>query len=154
MDKQPDGQVLANFRFPVERGKVAEFARAGRTPHPLFLDRDAAVEAGLRDCVAPITFPSTFVLHMGTDAAVMELMERLEMNPARSVHGEIQFHKHLDIHVGDVLEATLLVSSDEVRTSASGARRRFVRMDLILRNQEGKKVSSTENTFIETLGNE
>ena len=43
MNEQAAGHVLATFEFPVEAGKVAEFAAAGRTPHPLFTDREAAL---------------------------------------------------------------------------------------------------------------
>lgn len=154
MSEQSAGGILAKFKFPVERGKVAEFAAAGRTPHPLFVDREAAQAAGLRDCVAPITYPSTFVFHMGAESAVLELMQRLKMNPARSVHGEIQFRSHQEVVVGDVFDATLVVVSDEVRTSQSGIKRRFVGLDLLLHNQEGVLVSTMENTFIETLSNE
>ena len=154
MNNQPAGKILAQFTFPVEQGKVAEFAAAGRTPHPLFTEREAALAAGLPGCMAPITYPSTFVFHVGAESAVMELMMRLKMNPARSVHGETEFHSHREMIVGDLLDATLVVSSDEVRASRNGVRRRFVGLDLILRNQKGELVSSMENTFIETLGNE
>jgi len=154
MNEQAAGHVLARFEFPVEAGKVAEFAAAGRTPHPLFTNREAALGAGLRACIAPVTYPSTFVFHIGADAAVLELMKQLKMNPARSVHGEVQFHSHQPIHVGEQLQATLVVASDEVRTSANGVTRRFVGLNLLLHNQDGVLVSTTENTFIETLSHD
>lgn len=152
MSQQVAGEILAKFKFPVERGKVAEFAKAGRTPHPLFIDPTAAQAAGLPNCIAPVTFPSTFVFHIGAESAVLELMVRLKMNPARSVHGEIQFHGYQPLVVGVELEATLVVSSDEVRIGRNGVSRRYVGLDLLLHNHSGALVSKMENVFIETLG--
>lgn len=152
MNQQVAGEILVKFKFPVERGKVAELAAAGRTPDPLFTDRNAAQAQGLPDCIAPITYPSTFVFHIGAESAVLELMLRLKMNPARSVHGEVQFHSYQPLLVGSELDATLVVSSDEIRTSRNGTQRRHVGLDLLLRDQDGVLVSRMDNIFIETLG--
>lgn len=50
------GQRSKPYRFVVEEGKVAEFAKAVGSTDPLHFDRGAAQEAGLSACLAPPTF--------------------------------------------------------------------------------------------------
>jgi len=69
------GQSSKPYRFVVEEGKIAEFARAVGATDPLYRDREAAAAAGLRGILAPPTFvaasahwaPSEGGLSLGLD---------------------------------------------------------------------------------------
>lgn len=50
------GHESPEGRMPVERGKIAEFARATFATSPVFTDIEAARQAGFRDVPAPPTF--------------------------------------------------------------------------------------------------
>ena len=48
-----------SFRFVVEEGKVAEFAKAVRDDNPAYRDRAAAARQGFAGIPAPLTFVAT-----------------------------------------------------------------------------------------------
>lgn len=48
------------FSFPVERGKIEEFADAIHDTNDVFRDRQTAREAGFRDIPAPLTFVEVY----------------------------------------------------------------------------------------------
>jgi hypothetical protein len=68
---------IDEFDFPVERGKIKEFANAICDPNPVYRDQKYAVAEKFRDVLAPITFPMTFVFHVNSENAVLEAMQKL-----------------------------------------------------------------------------
>ena len=94
--------------YVVGREKVREFARAVFATNPINLDPEAARAAGYDDVVAPPTFA----------VVVQELtLAQLLADPdagidfSRVVHGDQRFSSSRPIVAGDVLTATLTVSS-------------------------------------------
>ncbi len=61
-DQSLIGYQFPEFRFTVEEGKVAEFAKAIFATDPLYLDLDAAQQQGYNSLLAPPTF-SAVTLH-------------------------------------------------------------------------------------------
>ena len=58
--------------FPVERGKIHEFAVAILDEHPHYHDEETARAAGLPSVVAPPTFPIASALYAGADPMTAE----------------------------------------------------------------------------------
>jgi len=97
--------------FCVGVEKIREFARAIGDDNPLYVDREAARNAGYPDLVAPPTFAI---------AVIMKAQDKLLFDPGLGldfsvvVHGDQRFIHHRPIVAGDELTVTPYV--DQVRS--------------------------------------
>ncbi|MFD4421021.1 MaoC family dehydratase N-terminal domain-containing protein [Agromyces sp. NPDC058484] len=94
--------------YLVGREKVREFARAVFATNPINLDPDAAKAAGYDDVVAPPTF--AVVVQEQTLAQLLAESDA-GIDFSRVVHGDQRFTSTRPIVAGDLLTATLTVSS-------------------------------------------
>jgi 3-hydroxybutyryl-CoA dehydratase len=110
---------LGDVDFIVERGKVAELARAIRSSNPLHFDRDVARMAGFSDCIAPLTI-GVVSAHWDTGDA-MSLPAALGLDVSRIVHGTQSWSYRRIPQVGDVLHGrrTLLSARRKPMRSSS-----------------------------------
>ncbi|GAA1965202.1 FAS1-like dehydratase domain-containing protein [Agromyces allii] len=94
--------------YLVGREKVREFARAVFATHPINLDPAAAQAAGYADVVAPPTFAVVVQEH-----TLAQLLSEPDagIDFSRVVHGDQRFTSTRPIVAGDLLTATLTVSS-------------------------------------------
>jgi acyl dehydratase len=94
--------------YLVGREKVREFARAVFAANPIHLDPDAAKAAGYDDVVAPPTFAVVVQEH-----TLAQLLAEPDagIDFTRVVHGDQRFTSTRPIVAGDLLTATLTVSS-------------------------------------------
>jgi acyl dehydratase len=94
--------------YLVGREKVREFARAVFATNPIHLDPDAAKAAGYDDVVAPPTFAVVVQEH-----TLAQLLAEPDagIDFTRVVHGDQRFTSTRPIVAGDLLTATLTVSS-------------------------------------------
>ncbi|WP_084003232.1 FAS1-like dehydratase domain-containing protein [Agromyces aureus] len=94
--------------YLVGREKVREFARAVFATHPINLDPAAAQAAGYADVVAPPTFAVVVQEH-----TLAQLLSEPDagIDFTRVVHGDQRFTSTRPIVAGDLLTATLTVSS-------------------------------------------
>jgi hypothetical protein len=105
------GEVLEDWDFLVEEGKVREFARAVRDPHW----QDA-------DPIPPPTFPVVV-----SAAFVERLVTRyLTLDRTRTVHGEERYDYFGPIRVGEVLRCRGRVVSEVVKTGRRGGEMRII----------------------------
>ncbi|MFD6055960.1 MaoC family dehydratase N-terminal domain-containing protein [Agromyces sp. NPDC060279] len=94
--------------YLVGREKVREFARAVLASTPISLDPEAARAAGYADVVAPPTF--AVVIQEQTLAQLLAEPDA-GIDFSRVVHGSQQFVQSRPIVAGDLLTATLAVTS-------------------------------------------
>jgi len=94
--------------YLVGREKVREFARAVFATNPINLDPEAAKAAGYDDVVAPPTFAVVVQEH-----SLAKLLAEPDagIDFTRVVHGDQRFTSTRPIVAGDLLTATLTVSS-------------------------------------------
>jgi acyl dehydratase len=94
--------------YLVGREKVREFARAVFATNPINLDPEAARAAGYDDVVAPPTFAVVV-----QELTLAQLLADAEsgIDFSRVVHGDQRFTSTRPIVAGDLLTATLTVSS-------------------------------------------
>ena len=109
MNPELQGRVFPpTAPYLVGREKVREFARAVFATNPINLDSDAARAAGYDDVVAPPTF--AVVVQELTLAQLLADPES-GIDFSRVVHGDQRFTSTRPIVAGDLLTATLTVSS-------------------------------------------
>jgi hypothetical protein len=123
------GQVIDSVEFPVEEGKVREFARA----------------AGATDLTAvPLTFAA--VAGHWRDQAAM--VASLGLDLPRIVVGESEWKYHSRARVGDRLHGDRVVTGDELREGRRGTMR-VLTLETTLRNAAGDPVVTQRDTVIE-----
>ena len=116
------GDILEEWDFLVEAGKVREFARAVRDP----ASQDA-------DPVPPPTFP----IVISSDFIERLVTKYLDIDRSRTVHGEERYEYFRPIRVGDVLHCTGRIVSDEVKTGRRGGRMRVITAVVDFRSRDG-----------------
>jgi acyl dehydratase len=126
------GQVIDTVEFPVEEGKVREFARA----------------AGAADLTAvPLTFAA--VAGHWRDQAAM--VAALGLDLPRIVVGGTEWEYHAPITVGDRLRGERVVTADEAREGKRGTMR-ILTLETALHNAEGALAVTQRDTVIELPG--
>ena len=109
MNPELQGRVFPPAEpYLVGREKVREFARAVFATNPINLDLEAAQAAGYADVVAPPTFAVVVQEH-----TLAQLLAEPDagIDFSRVVHGDQRFTSTRPIVAGDLLTATLTVSS-------------------------------------------
>ena len=149
IDKNMAGKSLGVFQFPVERGKIKEFAKATGNGDPLHLELEHAKEAGFDNVLMPLTFPGTFTFHLPSEDAVMDAMKDLGMDPGRSVHGETEFIQHRPVPAGETLSVEMSVGDINAKQGARGGTMTFVEILLQFKDSSGQPALQMKNIFIE-----
>ncbi len=143
------GKKLLEFEFPVEKGKIREFANAICDPNPVYYDREYAQSKGFTDVLMPPTFPVTFALHMPSENFIMEATINLGMDVAKSVHGETEFIYERPICAGENLRGEISIGNIYEKQGKRGGTMTFVEMFIKYFDTDGKLVVTGKNVFIE-----
>ena len=98
MNESAKGASFGKMTFPVERGKVREFATAILDDNPLYIEEETPL--------APPTFTMTSQFWPATSD---EPPPDLGIDYARVVHGEQEFEYLEPIRAGDVLSGEITV---------------------------------------------
>jgi len=149
IDKSLANTKLDSFEFPVERGKIKEFANAICDPNPVFKDQDYARNQGFADVIMPVTFPITFVFQQDSDNAVLESALKLGMDPARSVHGEVEFIYERPVFAGETLRGEIWIGNIYEKAGKRGGTMTFVEHETRFFDGAGKLAVTLRNIFIE-----
>jgi acyl dehydratase len=126
--------------YLVGREKVREFARAVFATNPINLDPEAAKAAGYDDVVAPTTFP-VVVQELTLAQLLAEPDSGIDFS--RVVHGDQRFTSTRPIVAGDLLTATLTVSS--VKTLGAHA---MVTAETSIADAAGEHVATAVSTLV------
>jgi len=106
-----DGPAPAQATYAVGREKVREYATAVGETDPLYLDVEAAREAGYADVLAPPMFAAVYC---GPAIWPSVIDPAVGIDFSRMVHGEQEFTWHELVVAGDEIttEATLAETSE------------------------------------------
>lgn len=135
--------------FPIERGKIHEFANSILDDNPLYHDLNAAKAAGLPSVVAPPTFSSAAAFFPAKGAGAAPIAG-LDMRFA--LHGGQELVFERPIFAGDVLSAEPGETKHYEREGKRGGSMKFWETETIYRDAEGKIVLRVRNTLIQTAG--
>ena len=149
VNKDMAGTKFLDFEFPVERGKIKEFANAICDPNPIYRDREYARRRGFDDVLMPVTFPVTFPLHMPSDNFVLETTQRLGMDVGKSVHGETEIIYQRPVCAGETLRGEIRVGNIYEKEGKRGGKMTFVEMEIEYFDENNKPVAIARNIFIE-----
>jgi len=138
-----------SFQFPFEKGKVREFANAIYDPNPIYRDSQYAKSQGFSDVIIPPTFPMTALFHVESDNIVLEVMQKLGMDPIKSVHGEIEYTYERPICAGESLRGEINIGNIYEKAGKRGGTMTFVELEIKLFDTTDRLVAIVRNTFIE-----
>lgn len=144
-DESQIGMEIDEVRFPVERGKVREFARSFGDPDPIHLDPEAAAAAGFDGIPAPLTFPMVAMHWRDRDA----MIEDLGFDFARLLHGGVRWEYKRTVCVGDELHATRRVADVKRREGKRGGSMTFVTVETDFVDADGELAIRQVDTLIE-----
>jgi len=139
------GRELHRVTFPVERGKIAEFARATGEINPVFFDEAAARAAGFDGIPTPVTFAQV-VNHYLPDGPVFPPGFDIK----RIVHGESEYEIERLPIAGEMLTASFRFVRVFEKTSKSGGTMRFAVRECALIDERGDEILFRRDTLIET----
>jgi acyl dehydratase len=125
----------------VELGKIREFAKAVKDPHPLYREEGRAI--------APPTFLMTMAHWLGD---LGQTRSAVKLDYRRLLHGEQEFEYVRPIRPGDVLTFRSRTKDVFEKAGKRGGTMLFVIGETEFRNQRGEVVAYTRNTAIETEG--
>jgi acyl dehydratase len=147
--RDKSGTKFGEFEFPVERGKIKEFAGAILDPNPVYRDVQYAQSRGFDSVIIPVTFPATFAFHLPSENLIVEMMQELEMNLATSVHGEVEFTMERPIIAGETLKGEITIGDIYEKEGKRGGKMTFVEMAISFTDENDKQVATMKNVFIE-----
>jgi N-terminal half of MaoC dehydratase len=135
-DKSLIGTDLGTVTFPVERGKVREFANAILDDNPVYQEERAP---------APLTFSMTrsFWPTEGGD------MSKININYAMVVHGGQEFEYLGPVCVGDTLTGRSKIADVYEKEGKRGGTMNFWVFETTFANQAGEDVLISRNILIE-----
>ena len=125
LDKTLIGRESEPVVHDVERGAIRRFAEAVGDPNPIYVDDEAARQAGYPAVVAPPTFP--FVLTVNE-----RFRHSLDLGTRSLLHGEQQFDYARPIVAGDRITVKSRVADVQERAGGSGP------MDILVLEDEGR----------------
>ena len=142
------GKEIPPFEFPIERGKIKEFAEAIADDNPVYCDPAYAKKSGFGQVIVPPTFTATkaFWRTGGTNAEIAGLDNRFLL------HGEEEYEYFKPILVGDVLTCKGKITEAYERAGKRGGTMTFVVFEFTFHNQRGEKVLISRSTAIQTGG--
>ena len=139
IDRSLIGQWGPEGRLHVERGKIAEFAKAVKEDNPAFSSGDAPP--------APPTFLMTIAHWLGN---LGETRQGIKLDYRRLLHGEQEFEYVRPIRAGDVLTFRSRTKDVFQKEGKRGGTMTFVLGETEFKNQRGEVVAYIRNTLIET----
>ena len=147
--KEFQGKKMFDFEFPVERGKIREFASAVLDKSPIYSDLEYASSKGFSGLPMPPTFPVTNGFHIESENFVMELTLKLGMNVATSVHGETEFIYERMVCAGEILRCEIHIGNIYEKKNSKGTVITFIEMQNLFFDKKGQLVVTVNNLFIE-----
>jgi acyl dehydratase len=142
IDRKHIGYAFLPFTSVIEAGRVRLYCEAIGETDPIHLDATTARNAGYRDILAPLTFPTAVSMDSPNPRRAIEL---LDIDLARVLHGEEQYDYFAPICVGDeITSASKIVDIYDKK----GGSLEFVILELNMRNQLDERVCRIRRTFI------
>jgi acyl dehydratase len=139
------GTVVDAVAFDVERGKIAEFARATHALDPAHRDPAVAQERGFPGVLAT----ATHVVVAGHHRDQAAFVARLGLELSRVVVGSVSWTYERPLRAGDSLVGTRTVVADESRQGGRGGTMRLVTLETAYVDAEDNVVVRQRELLIE-----
>lgn len=136
------GLEFVPYIYTVERGKIKEFAQAIGDDNSIYYSVEAAKRAGFRDVPIPPTFATAIDMWAGPDFE--QLIEALELNPLKVLHGEMQY-----TYLGDICGGDTIHCSSKVTEAIEKRKMKLFTFETKYKNQHDELVLISRSVLIE-----
>lgn len=142
IDKKFIGTVLPKAVLEIEKGRLRFFAKATGETNPIYTDEAAAKTAGY----ASLPVPPTFIFAAELDAnTLFPMMQEMNVNLGRILHGEQKFSYFAPICAGDTITVESKIS--DIYDKKNGTLE-FIVKDSIVTNPRGKRVAEMRSVIV------
>ncbi|MEX3011806.1 MaoC family dehydratase N-terminal domain-containing protein [Hoeflea sp. TYP-13] len=142
IDRKHIGLSLDPLTVEIEKGRLRFFAKATGEDNPIYTDENAARAAGYRSLPAP----PTFLFSLGFEKPdPFELLNLLEVDLARVLHGEQSFTYHKPVCAGDMV--TLNSTITDIYDKKGGALE-FIVQKTDVTDQDGDQVAELQQVVV------
>jgi len=135
-----------SFRFVVEEGKVAEFAKAVRDDNPAHRDRAAAEAQGFAGIPAPLTFVAVSAHWRSGSNPLAEQ----DLDLTRTLHGESEWEYARPLLAGEELTVHQELAGIEEKQGRRGGTLRIYTLENRYEDASGQTVVTERWRLIET----
>jgi len=135
-----------SFRFVVEEGKVAEFAKALRDDNPAHRDRAAAEDQGFAGIPAPLTFVAASAHWRSGPNPLAEH----DLDLTRTLHGESEWEYARPLLAGEELTVHQELAGIEEKQGRRGGTLRIYTLENRYDDASGQTVVTERWRLIET----
>jgi len=142
IDRKHIGLEMPPHSADVEKGRLRFFAKATGQTDPIYIDEQAAKAAGYRSIPVPPTF--LFCLDMEVPNP-FELIERLDVDLGKVLHGEQSFTYYKDVCAGD--RVTYQSKVVDIFDKKDGALE-FIIKETKVTNQDGDHVADLKGVIV------
>ena len=139
------GTIVDEVAFDVERGKIAEFARATGAHDAVHTDRREAERRHLPDVAAT----ATHVVVAGHHRSAQSMLETLGLDLPRVMVGGTSWDYVRPLVAGDSLTGRRVVTGDVTKTSSSGSPLRILTLETEYRDRDGQVAVRQQETILE-----
>jgi acyl dehydratase len=144
-DQSLVGVSIDTVEFPVEEGKIREFAIAVGDPNPVYRSVAAARAEGHPAVPAPPTF-AIVAAHWRDQAA---MVRQLGLDLRRVVVGEVRWEYLTPVYAGDRLSGARVVREVTEREGRRGGAMTLITIETDLRNQRDELAVRQRDLIIE-----
>jgi len=142
------GTTLDSVRFPLERSKLAELARAFGDEDPVWRDPAAAAAAGFDALPVPPT--ATVLVDHWREGGALATAVAIGADLDRLLHGEASWELVRPVRPGEELTARARVRDVATRQGRRGGAMTVVTMETEFTDASGDVVVRRRDTLIET----
>ena len=142
LDRSKIGHEFTPFSADVEKGRLKFFAKAIGETNPIYTDETAARDAGYASLPAPPTFAMVLDMEGSENMPVLEL---LDIDIAKILHGSQEFEYFAPICAGDVITVTSRIAD---MFDKKGGALEFVVSENTYTNQNGQAVAKAISTLV------
>jgi acyl dehydratase len=151
IDSSLIGKVYPPFRFRVEQGKIAEFARAICDNNPIYFDETVAKKAGFEAIPAPATYGVVKAFYQTGET--WPDYASLGLDWRYILHGEMEFIYHNPMVSGQVLRVQNRIKDINEKKGSRGGTMIFLVIESTYEEEEsGKRILTALYTIIQTGG--
>lgn len=145
IDKNFIGKELASFSVTAEAGQLRFFAKAIGETNPIYVNEQAARDAGH----PALPLPPTFLFSLEFNIPSNSWREEMGIVPSRILHGEESFKYHRMAYAGDTLHFSMRIA--DVYDKKGGALE-FVVRETRVTNQRGEHVADLRSVLVQRNG--
>lgn len=142
------GREFGETRFPIDRSKLAELARAYHDDSPVWHDADAAAAAGFDSVPMPPTV--TVLADHWREGGALGPALAIGADLERVLHGEASWEYLAPVRIGDELTARARVVDVTTRQGKRGGAMTLVTLETEFTNASGELVVRRSDTIVET----